>query len=253
MHELNGTYALKFNQRHERVGHLLQGRFKGILVCKETHLLELTRYIVLNPVRAGLVAVPEAWPWSNYSATAGLSPRPNWLKVEWTRHQFSSEESTATSAYIDFVAAGGKIVTHPFRDLRSQIFLGDDNFRCRMRDEISRVLVSAEVPRAQREIEDVSLESLVRETARATGTGPESIRCGRGGDARLLVATLARQLALASLRDIASALSIHASRVSRLAAEGSRRLEQDQSLRTKADRVLSRLRAPAPAKAKGKT
>jgi REP element-mobilizing transposase RayT len=55
MRHLNGVYTQAFNRRHERVGHLFQGRFKAILVEKESHLLELLRYVVLNPVRAGLV------------------------------------------------------------------------------------------------------------------------------------------------------------------------------------------------------
>jgi REP element-mobilizing transposase RayT len=61
MHGLNGHYTQQFNRRHERAGHLFEGRFKAIVVEKESHLLELHRYIVLNPVRAGLAATPEDW------------------------------------------------------------------------------------------------------------------------------------------------------------------------------------------------
>jgi REP element-mobilizing transposase RayT len=68
---LNGIYTQSFNRRHRRVGHLFQGRFKAIVVDKESHLLELCRYVVLNPVRAGVVKTPSAYPWSSYRATAG--------------------------------------------------------------------------------------------------------------------------------------------------------------------------------------
>lgn len=61
------------NRRHRRTGHLLQGRFKAILVDADSYLLELTRYVVLNPVRAGMVEAPEEWPWSSYRATVGRS------------------------------------------------------------------------------------------------------------------------------------------------------------------------------------
>ena len=88
MHRVNAVYTQRFNQRHERVGHLLQGRFKAILVEKERHLLELVRYVVLNPVRAGLVGNPGEWRWSNYRSTAGLVSPPRWLDVEWTVAQF---------------------------------------------------------------------------------------------------------------------------------------------------------------------
>ena len=72
MRQLNGVYTQRVNRTHGRVGHLFQGRFKGILVEKESHLLELARYVVMNPVRAGMVATPEDWRWGSYRATAGL-------------------------------------------------------------------------------------------------------------------------------------------------------------------------------------
>jgi len=65
MRQLNGVYTQYVNRTHRRVGHLFQGRFKGILVEKESYLLELARYVVLNPVRAGMVRQPEEWSWSN--------------------------------------------------------------------------------------------------------------------------------------------------------------------------------------------
>jgi REP element-mobilizing transposase RayT len=65
MRQLNGVYTQRFNRTHGRVGHVFQGRFKGILVQKESYLLELARYIVLNPVRAGMVPFAQDWPWSS--------------------------------------------------------------------------------------------------------------------------------------------------------------------------------------------
>jgi len=79
MKRINETYAQAFNRRHRRVGHLFQGRFKGILVERESHLLELTLYIVLNPVRCGAVASAGEWAWSSYRATAGLIHPSKWL------------------------------------------------------------------------------------------------------------------------------------------------------------------------------
>jgi REP element-mobilizing transposase RayT len=80
MRQLNGVYTQAANQRHHRVGHLFQGRFKGILVDKEAYLLELSRYVVLNPVRAGMVESPEQWPWSSYRAMKGkiVIPKGHW-------------------------------------------------------------------------------------------------------------------------------------------------------------------------------
>ena len=67
MRQLNGVYTQATNRRHKRTGHLFQSRYKAILVDKESYLLELARYVVLNPVRAkGLVRTIDDWQWSSY-------------------------------------------------------------------------------------------------------------------------------------------------------------------------------------------
>lgn len=121
MHWLNATYAQGFNARHERVGHVLQGRFSGILVEREGHLLELARYVVLNPVRAGLVASAEDHPWSSLRATLGLDPAPGWLDTGSFLAAFGSR-----SRYLEFVRAGVGLDS-PWSRLRG-VLLGSDEF-----------------------------------------------------------------------------------------------------------------------------
>jgi hypothetical protein len=82
MRHINGVYTQMFNRRHDKVGHLFQGRFKAILVDRDAYLLELCRYVDLNPVRARMVRKPEAWAWSSYRAHVGLAPVPAWLDTE---------------------------------------------------------------------------------------------------------------------------------------------------------------------------
>ena len=82
MRQLNGVYTQLFNRSHKRVGHLIQGRYKAILVQKDSHLLEVSRYIVLNPVRAGMVDNCIEWPWSSYVFTCALQQAPEWLAVD---------------------------------------------------------------------------------------------------------------------------------------------------------------------------
>ncbi len=91
MRQLNGVYTQWHNRTHGRVGHVFQGRFKAIIVQRESYLLELARYVVLNPVRAGMCAVPEQWPWSSYRAMVGQAHRPNWLHTEWLLAQFGNQ------------------------------------------------------------------------------------------------------------------------------------------------------------------
>lgn len=127
MRQLNGVYTQKFNRRHQVVGHLFQGRYKAILVQKDSHLLQLSRYIVLNPVRAGLVKVPAEWPWSSYRSSIGDEPSPAWLNTDWLLAQFAAQGSKARKAFELFVMNGYGLPS-PLLKTRHQLLLGDDEF-----------------------------------------------------------------------------------------------------------------------------
>jgi putative transposase len=145
MRQLNGEYTRRFNFRNATVGHLFQGRYKAILVQRQTYLLELSRYVVLNPVRAGMVATPGGWPWSSYAMTCSDVPAPEWLETDWLLSQFAVQRHAAVHAYREFVAAGRGLQS-PMANLRHQVVLGDDEFVKRLsagqivvdRTEISR-------------------------------------------------------------------------------------------------------------------
>jgi REP element-mobilizing transposase RayT len=106
MQYLNGVYGQRFNRRHERTGHLLGGRFHSVLVQKHSHLLEAARYVVLNPVRAGLRRHPADWPWSSYCATAGTTPPPQFLDASRLLASLHSDPRRARPAYRRFVEVG---------------------------------------------------------------------------------------------------------------------------------------------------
>lgn len=127
MRQLNGVYTQHFNQTHHRVGHLWQGRYTAILVEKETHLLELCRYVVLNPVRAHLVSDPAAWLWSSYRAMLGTVTTPTWLTTAWVLKHFGSDRPTAQQRYRAFVLEG-LTAPSPWEQLRGQIYLGSEQF-----------------------------------------------------------------------------------------------------------------------------
>lgn len=91
MRQLNGVYTQRFNRAHARVGHVFQGRYKAILVERDSYLLELSRYVVLNPLRAGMVKRLEDWSWSSYGASCGQTAAPEWLQTyKWGQTPFSS-------------------------------------------------------------------------------------------------------------------------------------------------------------------
>src|SRR2546423_2819413 len=106
MHRLNGVYAKWFNWRHDYAGHLFERRFHDELVEGHAHLLELTRYIVLNPVRAGITRTAGTWRWSSYDATVGKRQQPPFLTTSWVLSLFNDDPNRARELYADFVAAG---------------------------------------------------------------------------------------------------------------------------------------------------
>lgn len=148
MRQLNGVYTQWSNRRHNRIGHVFQGRFKAILVDADSYLLELTRYVVLNPVRAGMVRRARDWKWSSYGATIGAVEAPLWLDTVGLLAQFSSRRSRAVLAYERFVREGGG-ADSVWQRLNHQVFLGDDAFVARALKRSKRS-EDVNIPRAQR-------------------------------------------------------------------------------------------------------
>jgi putative transposase len=106
MQWLNSRFARWFDWRHGFEGHVLERRFNSVFVEGDAHLLELARYIPLNPVRAGLCRHPREWRWSSYRAMVGISERPSFLRTELVLGLLSRDEARAPRLYGDFVAAG---------------------------------------------------------------------------------------------------------------------------------------------------
>ena len=158
MRHLNGVYTQKWNWKHKKTGHVFQGRYKAIIVDKDAYLLQLSRYIVLNPVRARMVSSVEEWKWSSYHAVAGLGEAPAWLTTDWVLGQFSDRKKRAQALYRDFVGKG--ITTESiWKELKGQVFLGDKAFIERAK-AIHTEKALDEVPRTQRYASRPSLAAL---------------------------------------------------------------------------------------------
>jgi hypothetical protein len=158
MQLLNGVYTQWFNRQHKRVGHLFQGRFKAILVEKESHLLELARYIVLNPVRAKMARSIRDWPWSSYRATSGQTDVPEFLTVDWILSQFDLDRARAVRAYRRFVRQGRGIGV--WAELRAGVFLGTDTFVEQMKPLLKEKPVDPEIRKEERFAARPSLQEL---------------------------------------------------------------------------------------------
>lgn len=126
MRGLNGRYTKYFNKTFHRMGHIFQGRYKSIIVQKDSYLLELSRYIVLNPVRAGLIQNPEDYIWSSYCATIGQCECPKWLAADNLLAEFHNQRIEAMRLYQKFVNQG---IGRPFSGkITQQTYLGNEAF-----------------------------------------------------------------------------------------------------------------------------
>lgn len=126
MRQLNGVYTQIFNRRHCKCGHVLQGRYKAILIEKAAYLLEACRYVVLNPVRAVLADGPADWRWSSYRSMVGLADSPDFLGVEWLLRQFDEDPVMARKLYTAFINDG--IGERIWEDLQGGSVLGSEVF-----------------------------------------------------------------------------------------------------------------------------
>ncbi|MEO8341377.1 MAG: transposase [Nitrospirota bacterium] len=165
MRQLNGVFTQRINRRHGQVGHLFQGRFKAILVERESYLLELCRYVVLNPIRAGMVTHAEHYPWSSYPATRGLVECPGWFTSDWVLSRFGGRRVNAQRRYAEFVAEGrGR--PSPWSAVRGQALLGSESFVDTMRPLLEEKHELKEIPRTQRLLYRPSLRKLLTTAVR---------------------------------------------------------------------------------------
>jgi len=167
MRQLNGVYAQYFNKHHGRVGHLFQGRFKIVLIRDESQLLTAARYVVLNPVRAGIVSQPDMWPWSSYKGTAGMARAPAFLDPDQVLCFFSIFRGDARQQYVSFVYEGIGAAS-PFLEARGGIILGEGET---VRDAFERIdfVISKEVPCRERYAARLKLKEIFSENTRDHG------------------------------------------------------------------------------------
>ena len=199
MRQLNGVYTQRFNRSRGRVGHVFQGRFKSIVVDKDAYLLELSRYIVRNPVAAGMVDHIGDWPWSSYQATAGVVPVPDYLETDWLLSQFGRDRARALAAYIRFVDE--EVSISPWQSLNGPDILGDDDFRGQLQRDAGKVPIG--IPKRKRLLRHLPLSDIAQPDRERSDWMREAYR-DHGY----------------TMQDIADFASLHHSTVSRLSKVG---------------------------------
>jgi REP element-mobilizing transposase RayT len=129
MHHVNGAYTTYFNVKHKRAGHLFQGRYKAILVDADAYAAELSRYVHLNPVRAGIVSRPEKYQWSSYNCFIDKKKKADWIEMDLILGYFDKGHLSMQKSYANFVLAKlNDKNNNPLEDTYASTILGDDSF-----------------------------------------------------------------------------------------------------------------------------
>jgi REP element-mobilizing transposase RayT len=237
MKHLNAIYTQKFNKKYHRSGHLFQGRFKAIVVEKDSYLKELCRYVVLNPVRAKMVKHPKDWKWSSYRSTVGLETPESWLEIDWVLGQFGKVRRSAQKAYGTFVAEGIKKKGSPWDDLHYRAYLGKEEFLSRVH-EVGQKHKHLDVPKYQKHVVKLKLEEVLAKVAKLHGEKPEEIlKAGRReSEARNVAIYLLKKKSGMSSKAIAEKMGIGASAVGNQWLKMKKRINEDQELARKLEK-----------------
>ena len=206
MRQLNGVYTQAFNKRHGRVGHVFQGRFKAILVQKDSHFLDVCRYVVLNPVRAKTISHPQQCKWSSYRATAGIVEAHGCLTVDEILSHFEQRKAIAHKKYGEFVLDG---IDSPsiWDNLEAQSLLGVEGFADGLRHLVTEKQRTREIPKGQRFFGRPPLEKLFSQRR------DDKISRDR------LIAKAVTHYGYSQM-ELASFLGLHYSTISRIIGEG---------------------------------
>jgi len=234
MHGVNGGYTNYFNRKYKRVGHLFQGRYRAILVEKDRYLFPLSRYVHLNPVRAGLVKKPEGYPWSSYKGYVGKEKEEDWMEYGWVLSQFAEQRKRAEWKYKTYVEEGLREgAENPFKDVYGQIILGGEEFIERVKGGFKGKSLSAEIVERKRLFEHPSMEQILRQVERVFGAREGELlgKGSRSNTARKVALYLAQRYTGLSNREIGGRFGgIEASGVSKAASRVKEEIVSDKKL-----------------------
>lgn len=223
---LQTSYTQYFNRKYQRVGHLFQGRYKSILCERESYLLELTRYIHLNPVRAGIVQRPEQYPWSSYQSFIGRARMPC-VDHDLVLKMLGNRGEGAARRYQQFVAeAIDAQMTGTYYKTKEQVYLGSEDYI----DSVKKKIHNGVPLGKERRARGITLAQVLEGTASCAGLD-RALLTGKGGGqlttmARALAIYLARVDGRCTVNEIATTLGIHPSTVTRAVARLEERLEE---------------------------
>ena len=233
LHYINGAYTTYFNVKRSRSGHLFQGRFKGILVDKDEYCKELSRYIHLNPVRAGMVKAALEYQWSSYRYYVGKANKPKWLTTEFIRGDFGGEGRRGFKRYREYVERGeDKEIDNPLKKVIASTFLGGKEFIERIKLEYleKKQIDRRDLPALRKILMGPSLNSIERAVIKIVGRDHPLFK--------KICICLGYQHSGLKLREIGGYFGMQGSAISQLSRRFVETLKGNQELR----KVLAKMR-----------
>lgn len=246
MHGLNGHYTGYFNRKYSRNGHLFQGRYKGILVDKDSYLLQLSRYVHLNPAKAGIVDKPEQYLWSSYPSFTGKGQKYDWVEYSWILGQFGPDEQKASKEYKIFVDAGLKEEQSSlFSDVQGQVILGDEMFLEKTRKLLAGKRISREIVERKKLCRVPRPEEIITAVADTYGVKEKSVteHGGKDNKARKIAMYLVYQYSGIGNNEIGELFGgIHYSAVSKAVSRLKQEMGDDNDLACLVERIKSHVK-----------
>jgi REP element-mobilizing transposase RayT len=232
MQNINTSYTVYVNRKYQRSGHLLQGRFKGIIVDKDRYLIVLSRYIHLNPVRAKLVKRPGDYPWTSYRAFIDHKVEDSLVDTEDTLSYFSRRRDRAVRGYQEFVEADEGKGEHPFDKIEGGILLGEGAFKARVLRLIERMKFDEEIPQTKRLRKRVSIDAVIKACQLFYGKNRKAlVERVRGDEGRQVAIYLAKILTGEKGKEIGRHFGIKGPAVSDAIKRIEGRLDKENQLR----------------------
>lgn len=242
MQNINTSYTVYVNRKYQRSGHLLQGRFKGIIVDKDRYLISLSRYIHLNPVRVKLVKRPIDYPWTSYRAFIDQRAENSLVDTGETLSYFSKRRDRAVRAYREFVEGDGGRDENPFAKMEAGILLGGGAFKVKVLRRIERMKVDEEIPQAKRLQKRVSIDAVIKACQLFYGKNRKAlVERGRGNEGRQVAIYLAKVLSGEKGKEIGQHFGIKGPAVSDMIKRIEGRLDKESQLRKRIEFLEGRI------------
>lgn len=243
MQNINTSYTVYINRQYQRSGHLLQGRFKGIIVDKDSYLIALSRYLHLNPVRAKLVKAPMNYPWTSYRAYIDQRENNSIVDTGDTLSYFSKDKSRAIKAYREFVEGNQRKDENPLMRVEAGLLLGDGEFREKVLRRIEGIIkVDEEISQVKKLQKNVSINDVIDTCQAFYGKNRKALVEGsKGNEGRQVAIYLSRVMSGERGKEVGRHFGIKEPAVSEAVRRMEEKLEEESQLREKIESLKKRI------------